>query len=837
MKRTRIKAGFRILLWTLFCLAALSACSDGDNTSTDGDDAPDGDAETDGDGPDGDTDGDSDTADGDSEDAEVEDEAESDEEWNGEGYPPPEFVFEVRTPPAQEADTLFSQEFPDKFWTADRLPSLDVRVLAAVNGMVYAGTPEGLYVKAPQQTEFIQGSSYGAVVDIADQTYSGKTVVAFDAAVLLKSETSPPDELLEFPAGGIIAVSTDRGVLAVATTGGVYVWKSETWEFVLDSDGYAIRDMLLANGEDYIYLATDEGLVSLCDCAFQEPIIDEHPARKLSRCGENKYVLALEDGLGMYDQTGEQSVYTMIPAEKEALPTDDLLDVTCDESGEEVLIGHATGATLYRLDGAHTDHYVSRRWIADDRVPAVALGADGGRWLGTGAGATRIHIEERTLAEKETVFDATVPYFFRMDGFVASDGGTADPEDDWDALELHDKDNDGLWTQMMIGGWCFAYAATGEEKYYQYARKAMDNMFLQIDIPAVDFEAAGMNRGFITRSLVRDDEGAVYSDKSTRDNWHPVTYEGHDYYWKDDTSSDELAGHYFGFPVFYDLCAKTDEEREEVASYAADLARYIIEGDYVLIDLDGERTFHGHWNPETISIAVDDMGVCMENGYSLEACAEARYGGGWLNSLEILGHMLAAYHMTGDEAFYDAYLYLADDNRYSEVAMASEETLTIVNPSIANHSDHELAMLAYTTLIRYEAHPERRARWIESLDFLYEYERPERNPWWAAVQALSGGADPAAADAVRTLREIPDDLREWGVNNSHRKDAELIAPDRFGDDQVDRVFPFDEIRTMWWNGNPYELVTGGDGRGRQAPTAWLLPYYMGLYSGLIVPAE
>ena len=53
----------------------------------------------------------------------------------------------------------------------------------------------------------------------------------------------------------------------------------------------------------------------------------------------------------------------------------------------------------------------------------------------------------------------------------------------------------GLWTEMQIGAWCYAYAVTGEQRYYDSARRAMDVMLLQFDIPAKTFQAAGHEPG------------------------------------------------------------------------------------------------------------------------------------------------------------------------------------------------------------------------------------------------------------------------------------------------------------------------------------------------------
>jgi len=819
--------------FAVFALVGLiAACDSGDDQtepSTDGDETADGDT-------DGDIDGDAEATDGDEE-GEVE-------------YPDPSFVYEVRTPPASLADEPFAQEFPEFFKTAGEEALADVRALAVFGQDVWAGTGDGLFVKLNGRDAFARVPLLGApepssVVAIARRTYNDRVVATLAGHVVLAAPDGAQSELIAFPHGAIVAVAADGGQLIAATADAIYHYTEASGEFEQVSES-ALSVRSLALGTDgTLYIAGEAG-VNVVPPAGQPAVwnaengkLVDNDARAVAVCG-NRVVVATAQGLAVHDG----ATVALRRAEPDGLPTDNLIAIDCTDQG--VLIGHEIGATYLKADFSHTDHYISGRWIPDNRAPAVALDANGGRWIGTAGGVSRIYLRTRTLAEKERAFHAMAPYFYRMDGvegaFMSSDGRTPEPETDPSEMSLGDKDNDGLWTQMMIGGWCFAYAATGDEEYYRRARLAMNNMLLLIDIPAPFFEEAGLGAGYVSRSLIREDETDLWNAKKSEAEqigdkgilrWNEAEHGDWRYLFKVDTSSDEVAGHFFGFPVYYDLCAKDDAERREIADRAVSLADYILRHDFLLLDLDGTKTTHGHWNPEALAIAVDGVGPCIDAGYDIEACFEADGGGGWLNALEILGTMLAAYHMSGDTKFYDAFLMLVDEHRYDEVAMPDSDTWTVTNPRIKNHSDHELAMLAYTTLLRYEPDETRRAYWRESLKFLYDYERPERNPWWTSIYALSGGVDPDVESAVRTLREIPDDLREWYFDNSHRKDANLDVVDRFEDPQFDRVFPFDEIRTMWWNGNPYSVVDGGDGRGWQAPTAWLLPYYMARYAGLI----
>jgi hypothetical protein len=151
-----------------------------------------------------------------------------------------------------------------------------------------------------------------------------------------------------------------------------------------------------------------------------------------------------------------------------------------------------------------------------------------------------------------------------------------------------------------------------------------------------------------------------------------------------------------------------------------------------------------------------------------------------------------------------------------------------------NHSDHELAMLAYHTLIRYEADPQRRAQWLDGLQFLMDWERVERNPLWGALVALLAGEGMVDMEAaLQSFREMPVVQQNWAVDNSHRRDAVDWLNDRFNAPQFDRVFAYDEIRHLWWNGNFHVKTMDGDGRQMLGPMAWLLPYYAFRYAGVL----
>lgn len=754
----------------------------------------------------------------------------------------PKAVFEVREREVTVADTPFIAEFPTLFRTQASLQNLDVRALAYEATTLYAGTAQGLHRLVILGTSFepVGLSVDGPVLDLdskpgelavlfGDQVVYGPVGSLGVAAGVPTSSAAGAVHAVGFAAApDVVWVGADTGLWRVARTGATPVAAAQ---------GLVVRDLVAVDG--VVYLATAAGVQRydgpnqqlLSPWRGPDPLVDDDVrAVTASRDGRTLFVASAQGLTKIELSTG---VGTRIPAGKGGLPTDQLTAIA--EREGEVLVGHEVGATRVGAGSNwRLDHYHSLRWIPGQEVTAVAFDpVDGSRVIGTPEGLSIIRDQNDTLLARAEANDRLLhERHWRMDGFVDDDLPVVDP---WalDQFRHTDHDNDGLWTEMQIGAWCYAYATTKEQKYYDAAKKAVQVMFLEFDIPAKTFTAMGKSPGFITRSLVRDDEGEVFDNKATQSNWHLEEWEERRYYWKDDTSSDEYAGHYFGLPIYYDLCAQDDAEREEIAKRLRSATDYIIAGGYQLLDLDGLKTTHGHWNDQ--AIAVDGLDLCTQK-YGIERaadCIASRHGGGWLNATEIMGHLLATWHVTGDRKYYDEYERLHTVEKYGRMVAITEDTFTVTEPKFANHSDHELAMLAYTTLLRYDPNPERRQQYVQSLLDFYEYERKEHNPWQVAVIGAYHAPDVDLDGAIRSLQDMPTDWRTWSVDNSHRVDADRWPLDRHDNPQFNRVFAYDEIRTMKWNGNPYAVRGGSGGRSVLAPTPYLLAYWMQRYYGLI----
>lgn len=465
-----------------------------------------------------------------------------------------------------------------------------------------------------------------------------------------------------------------------------------------------------------------------------------------------------------------------------------------------VWLGTPRGAVHYvaqdNLPVGRFEYFSGKRWLPEDDVHGI--GFEPGKnssvvWIETQKGFSRIEYKPMTLEEKSRAFVE------RIRARHVRWGMTADSDlkipGDLSSNQMVSSDNDGLWTQMYLAAEVFRHKVTGAADALANARQALEAMIRLEEITGVP--------GFPARSIIK-----IGEDLQPEDGEWRTTPDGA-WRWKGDTSSDEIVGHYFGFAVFYDLVANEAEKRR-IASLIDRLTTHILDHNYQLIDLDGKRTRWGFWGPDAIWEDADETG---------------------LRALHILSHLRVAHHITGKQRYLDAYQSLIRDHRYH--LLTRNQKINI--PGRINHSDDELAFLSYYPLLQYEVDPELKNVYIESLARSWQIERPERNPLWNFIYAVGAGAKEFdQSEAIRTLLEIPMDQISWTVRNSSR--ADLMADtmsDRFKRGQSLTVLPYDELPMSKWNGNPYRIDGGNEGRSEDDGAYFLLPYWLGRHHNLI----
>ncbi|MCK4822332.1 hypothetical protein KA005_41600, partial [bacterium] len=120
----------------------------------------------------------------------------------------------------------------------------------------------------------------------------------------------------------------------------------------------------------------------------------------------------------------------------------------------------------------------------------------------------------------------------------------------------------------------------------------------------------------------------------------------------------------------------------------------------------------------------------------------------------------------------------------------------------------------------------------EAIKDHWEWERPEKNALWNFCYAMTGAEEFDLAESVWHLKEFPLDMIQFAVQNSHRKDIEIVEPNFWG--QITTVvLPPDERPELKHNRNLFTLDAGDRHSELSAGDTFLLPYWMGRFLGVI----
>jgi hypothetical protein len=515
-------------------------------------------------------------------------------------------------------------------------------------------------------------------------------------------------------------------------------------------------------------------------------------------------------------------------------------DFTTLAAGEDGVVWFGTKIGAIRYDGEHWAYRQGRRWLPDDDVRAITVTESGDAWIATAGGVGLIERRTTTLAEKADFFGDEIdrynrrtPYGYVLEAYLENPG-------DKSKWRNTDSDNDGLWTAMYGAAECYRYAATKDPVAKERATKAFEALAFLSEVTQGGTHPAPP--GFPARSILptsghdpnesanaeRDRERRATRDprwKILEPRW-PVNEDGK-WYWKTDTSSDELDGHYYFYSVYYDLVAETEAEKARVRDVTLAITDHMIDNGFTLIDHDGRPTRWAIFGPEVVN---RDLG----------------FGERGLNSLSMLSFLKVADHMSDDPKYANTYKMLIEEHGY---AMNTLHPKFATGPGTGNQSDDEMAFMNYYCLFAYEEDPELLEGYMRSLLGYWMLEEPELCPLfnymfaaclegktsrWGRFMRQSDFMD----EALDTLKRYPLDRIEWEIKNSHRTDIVTISSGFGGGGKGHRpdgrVLPIDERNVGHWNHDPWRLDYGGDGKRLNDGASFLLPYYMGLYYGYII---
>ena len=314
--------------------------------------------------------------------------------------------------------------------------------------------------------------------------------------------------------------------------------------------------------------------------------------------------------------------------------------------------------------------------------------------------------------------------------------------------------------------------------------------------------------------------------KSILPRW-PKTSDGK-FYWKCDTSSDEICGHYFFFGAYYDLVAETAEEKAEVTEVVRALTDHIVDHGFQLVDHDGLPTRWGRWSPDYIN--------------TLQGWADRG-----IQSVEMLSFLNVARHVTGDEKYGETARMLREKHAYHINALWGK---AVWPPACVVPWDGNLAFTSLYGLVKYETDPEVLKYYRLALDNTWLFVSRQNDPFFNYVYAalMPDPDEPVYDDvvpdmvmpregALETLRDTPLLLIGWDMENAHRLDVDLKVETRwrpnYGWQHNGRAIPVQERSHIRINSDHFDLNGGGGGMSEYEGSFYLLPYYLGLYHGLL----
>ncbi len=717
--------------------------------------------------------------------------------------------------PAGVPDEPFVQEV-HKPYPLGSPEANDVRAVAVDrDGQVWAATGAGLFRLEQQTGEWlavVPRGGAGPVFDVASAADGGVWAAAWNGVLRARGSGVQRVAGVKGPIG-TLCVTADS-VLAFGPDG-LWVHRGRSWDFRTTPFSKAIRAALVdANG--VLWLASPIGLYRVTNRGWQ-----------VYR-SQNELLSAAVDGLALSDNgtlwvaglggvtlyRGGRRVGEFRPAD--GLPTVFVRTVARGPDGR-MWVGTTLGVT--RFDGKTWSLRHSRRWLLSDDVRDVAFGPDRTAWVATAEGVSAIVPRRMTLAEKAAHFHHVCyrrhvrePYLVEQ-CYLPVPGDTSQ----WKPI---DTDNDGLFTGMYLAMESFRYATTGDTDARERAKKAFHALrYLRLvtDTP-----------GFVARTVIPSswtdmaDRNRTYTEqewaeirvrnprqKRVEKRWR-LSKDGK-WLWKGDTSSDEITGHMFAYHCYYKLAAD-EAERKLVREQVCAVMDYIIDGGFVLRDIDGKATKWAVWSPEKLN---DDPDWVTERG---------------VNSVEILAYLKLAYHVSGNEKYQRAYLKLLHEHHYDENVRHAKT----VNPAWRTHIDDNLLAQSYLILFDLERDPQLRNLYRESIDWWYAQVRDDQSPFFDFVYAACTGQEPAQLDAdVFFFHDTPLDLVRWTIDNMRREDVRIVHRPEMEAFQTDRLLPPSERGLMRWDRNPWKAKWGTGGRYERPGTSWLLPYWMGRYYGWI----
>ena len=280
----------------------------------------------------------------------------------------------------------------------------------------------------------------------------------------------------------------------------------------------------------------------------------------------------------------------------------------------------------------------------------------------------------------------------------------------------------------------------------------------------------------------------------------------------------------YGFSLAYDLVADA-AQKAVIARDVTDLVQYLLNNGLRIIDVDGQPTKWGHYEPDYVTNEEP------------------------MNAMLFLQHLKIALQVTNDVEYRRLYEYYALTMGYLELAAHAR---VMADPTIddnVNHSDDVLLYLAYYPLLRLEGLDPFRATYLASLQRSwlgadgFPGIKPERNPLFGFAVAHFLGDTSGVAGGIQTLKWFPYDMK-WtpATITAYEKkfgfalSSAITSPAPAAGEPI----PIDRRPNTWsaWVQDPYiPGVRDDDFPQEYNGHDYLAAYWLGRYEKLIAAAD
>lgn len=697
----------------------------------------------------------------------------------------------------QQKDTAFKQAVSIKYRMPELLKNAALKkVVTDYNDNMYVLTGKGVY--RVFENSLIKDLRYTPLaekipVDITVQEGTGHLFYLFDDKWLTNGYAGVPYKNLPKGMYDQLAVAAD-GTMLLAGTNTLSFCKNYTLVQIIKPADKIIK-VLVNSG--IFYALSASAVYKLSGDHF----ITLHKGKGLQAMAFKEEDIILGTARGYYGInkiTGDSSfsLQTKLPVE----------NINCLQVIDSKLwAGTANGVFMKEASGSFR-YYHSKRWLNENKVIDIANDNTGNVYVLTLSGLNKIEFINHTFLEKATYFQNNIRQRHIRYGFISN--VTLLSPGDLTTAKMTDTDNDGLWSAFYLGSQAFRYAVTNDYIAKRYAWEAFEAFERILSVNPL--------KGFPARTFER--KGFKVSDPTAWHNSPDPEWE-----WKGTTSSDEFVGYIFIASVLNELVAETADEKKRVADFIDKILTHIIDNNYYFIDADGKPTTWGKWNPEYINSFPETVNDRK------------------LGSATIIAGLQVGFALTGKEKYKTEAFRLINEFGYVKNMLVSfdkiKETPGTIRMGVDlgvggwNHSDDEMAFLTYWPLYKYALTPALQQQYKQVITDHWQIEKPERNALWNLVTfATAGKYDTPSVDWF--LKEFPMDLVGWDIQNSNRKDIELLPPN-YRKQTTAVLLPAGEVPMHRHNTNAFILDGGEGGLTELAGDEYLLPYWMARYLKMI----